>query len=97
MRVIWRKRRWVCPEPLYPVAAAVTEFLTMALVDNPHRVGKELRDDLAGIGSARRGTYRVLYRINEGATRSSSYASSTDPTSTVPLTRLGSTPATAPS
>lgn len=72
MRVIWRKRRWVCPEPLYPVAAAVTEFLTMALVDNPHRVGKELRDDLAGIGSARRGTYRVLYRINEGATRSSS-------------------------
>ena len=51
---------------LYPVAAAVTEFVTMALVDNPHRVGKELRDDLAGIGSARRGTYRVLYRINEG-------------------------------
>lgn len=48
-----------------PVAAAVIEFLTTALVDNPHRVGKRLRDDLAGIWSARRGTYRVLYRINE--------------------------------
>jgi mRNA interferase RelE/StbE len=46
-------------------AAAVIEFLTGALVDNPHRVGKQLRGDLAGIYSARRGTYRVLYRIND--------------------------------
>lgn len=47
------------------VAAAVIEFLTGALVENPHRVGKQLRGDLAGIHSGRRGTYRVLYRINE--------------------------------
>jgi mRNA interferase RelE/StbE len=47
------------------VAAAVVEFLTGVLVENPHRVGKKLRGDLAGIHSARRGTYRVLYRINE--------------------------------
>jgi len=47
------------------VAAAVIEFLTGALVDNPRRVGKPLRGDLMGIHSARRGTYRVLYRINE--------------------------------
>jgi mRNA-degrading endonuclease RelE of RelBE toxin-antitoxin system len=47
------------------VAAAVMEFLTGALIENPHRVGKPLRGDLAGIHSARRGTYRVLYRINE--------------------------------
>ena len=47
------------------VAAAVIEFLTGALVDNPQRVGKPLRGDLAGIYSARRGTYRVLYRIND--------------------------------
>jgi mRNA-degrading endonuclease RelE of RelBE toxin-antitoxin system len=47
------------------VAAAVIEFLTDALVANPQRVGKPLRGDLAGIHSARRGTYRVLYRINE--------------------------------
>lgn len=47
------------------VAAAVIEFLTGALIDNPQRVGKPLRGDLAGIYSARRGTYRVLYRIND--------------------------------
>jgi mRNA interferase RelE/StbE len=47
------------------VAAAVIEFLTGALVNNPRRVGKPLRGDLAGIHSARRGTYRVLYRIND--------------------------------
>lgn len=49
------------------VAAAVIEFLAGALVENPQRVGKPLRGDLAGIHSARRGTYRVLYRINEVA------------------------------
>ena len=47
------------------VAVAVIEFLTTALIENPQRVGKQLRDDLAGIWSARRGTYRVLYRIND--------------------------------
>ena len=48
-----------------PVAAAVIDFITGALVDNPHRVGKELRNDLAGVFGARRGTYRILYRIND--------------------------------
>lgn len=47
------------------VAAAVVEFLTGPLLENPRRVGKALRRDLEGIWSARRGTYRVLYRINE--------------------------------
>ncbi|HEX8080741.1 MAG TPA: type II toxin-antitoxin system RelE/ParE family toxin [Jatrophihabitans sp.] len=46
-------------------AVAVIDFLTTALIENPQRVGKQLRDDLAGIWSARRGTYRVLYRIND--------------------------------
>lgn len=48
-----------------PVAAAVVDFLTTALITNPHRLGKQLRGDLAGLWSARKGTYRVLYRINE--------------------------------
>jgi mRNA-degrading endonuclease RelE of RelBE toxin-antitoxin system len=47
------------------VAAAVIEFLTGALIADPRRAGKPLRGDLAGIHAARRGTYRVLYRINE--------------------------------
>lgn len=50
------------------VAAAVTEFLTGALLDNPHRVGKPLIHELTGYHSARRGAYRVVYRIDE-ATR----------------------------
>ncbi len=47
------------------VAAAVIEFLTNTLTQQPTRVGKPLRDDLAGVWSARRGTYRILYRIRE--------------------------------
>ncbi len=47
------------------VSAAVVEFITTALIDNPQRVGRPLRNELAGIHSARRGTYRVLYRIDE--------------------------------
>lgn len=48
-----------------PVASAVVEFMTGALIVNPQRVGTPLRGDLAGIHAARRGTYRVLYRIND--------------------------------
>ena len=47
------------------VAVAVIDFVTTALLDNPRRVGKPLRDDMAGVWAARRGTYRVLYRIND--------------------------------
>ena len=47
------------------VAAAVIEFLTTTLIRHPTRAGKPLRDDLTGVWSARRGTYRVLYRIRE--------------------------------
>ena len=47
------------------VATAVIDFLTTALIEAPQRVGKPLRDDLAGVWSARRGTYRILYRIND--------------------------------
>jgi mRNA interferase RelE/StbE len=48
-----------------PVAAAVIDFLTTALVTEPRRVGKPLRGELDGIWAARRGTYRVLYRRRE--------------------------------
>lgn len=48
-----------------PVAAAVTEFLTTTLIRDPRRVGKPLRRELAGIWSARRGTYRILYRVRD--------------------------------
>ncbi|CAN5743515.1 type II toxin-antitoxin system RelE/ParE family toxin [soil metagenome] len=47
------------------VAFAVIDFITGALLDNPKRVGAPLRGKLEGVWSARRGTYRVLYRVNE--------------------------------
>ena len=49
------------------VSAAVIEFITGALIEDPQRVGRALRNELVGIHSARRGTYRVLYRIDEDA------------------------------
>ncbi len=49
------------------VAAAVIDFISGSLLENPRRVGRELRNELAGIHSARRGSYRVLYRIDESA------------------------------
>ncbi|HTK64264.1 MAG TPA: type II toxin-antitoxin system RelE/ParE family toxin [Pseudonocardia sp.] len=48
------------------VAAAAVEFITGPLLDNPRRLGKPLRDELAGIRSARLGRdWRVLYEIDE--------------------------------
>ena len=47
------------------VAAAVLEFCEAALAVNPQRVGKPLFGPLAGCHGARRGTYRIVYRIDE--------------------------------
>ena len=48
------------------VAATAVEFITGPLVVAPYRVGKPLRNALAGLHSARLGTqWRVLYRIDE--------------------------------
>lgn len=47
------------------VATAVVEFLYGSLATNPHRVGKALKLRLEGLHSARRGDYRVIYRIDE--------------------------------
>lgn len=58
-------RRAITDQLPEAVATAVISFMTTALIADPHRVGKPLRGDLAGIWSARRGTYRVLYRISE--------------------------------
>ena len=47
------------------VAMAVHEFIVGPLLSNPHRVGKRLHARLADRHSARRGTYRVIYRIDD--------------------------------
>lgn len=47
------------------VAAAAYEFITGPLLDNPRRAGKPLDPPMAPAWSARRGTYRILYRIDD--------------------------------
>jgi mRNA interferase RelE/StbE len=47
------------------VAAAAFKFITGPLRENPRRVGKPLREPLAPLYVARRGDYRILYRIVE--------------------------------
>jgi mRNA-degrading endonuclease RelE of RelBE toxin-antitoxin system len=47
------------------VAAAVVEFILGPLAENPQRVGKMLSGELTGRHSARRGQYRVVYRIDD--------------------------------
>lgn len=46
------------------VASAVVEFVYGSLATNPRRVGKPLRLHLDGLHSARRGDYRIIYRIH---------------------------------
>jgi mRNA interferase RelE/StbE len=47
------------------VAFAAYEFIIGRLLTNPHRVGKRLEPPLNDRYSARRGTYRVIYRIDD--------------------------------
>lgn len=48
------------------VAAAVLETLN-AIASNPRRLGKPLRFELEGCLSARRGPYRIIYRVDDTA------------------------------
>jgi mRNA interferase RelE/StbE len=47
------------------VAAAAYEFITGPLLQEPYRVGKRLLPPMNDRFSARRGTYRVIYRIDD--------------------------------
>jgi mRNA interferase RelE/StbE len=47
------------------VATAAVEFIYGSLAASPHRVGKPLKLGLTGLHSARRGDYRVIYRIDD--------------------------------
>ena len=58
-------RRAIAQQLPEDVAAAVLEFCDAALAVNPQPVGKPLFGPLAGCHRARRGTYRIIYRIDE--------------------------------
>ena len=45
-------------------AAAIVEFVTGVLADNPYRLSKPLTSELLGLRTARRGDYRVLFTLD---------------------------------
>jgi mRNA interferase RelE/StbE len=47
------------------VAAAAYEFITGPLLMDPYRIGKRLLPPMDDRFSARRGTYRIIYRIDD--------------------------------
>ena len=49
------------------VAAAAHEVITGPLLTDPHRIGKRLLPPMDDRFSVRRGTYRVIYRIDDKA------------------------------
>jgi mRNA interferase RelE/StbE len=49
----------------HKIAAAIVEFITTTLPNDPHRLSKPLRFELAGWQVARRGDYRVTFRLLE--------------------------------
>lgn len=58
-------RRQLAQHLAEAVAFAAHEFVVGALLDNPQRLGKRLHAPLDDRYSARRGTYRVIYRVDE--------------------------------
>ncbi|MBB1483134.1 type II toxin-antitoxin system RelE/ParE family toxin [Tessaracoccus sp. MC1865] len=50
------------------VAAAAMEFIYAPVAANPRRVGKALRREMEGLHSARRGDFRIIYRISDVVT-----------------------------
>ena len=49
------------------IVPAIVEFVYGDLAESPQRVGKPLIRELLGTFSARRGPYRVLYRVGADA------------------------------
>lgn len=49
------------------IAPAIVEFATTTLPRNPEQLSKPLRGELEGLRSARRGDYRVLFRLHSDA------------------------------
>ncbi|MCA1783843.1 MAG: type II toxin-antitoxin system RelE/ParE family toxin [Dermatophilaceae bacterium] len=64
LQIVPTARRHLTEDLPEAVATAAFEFITGPLL-HPHRVGKQLRPPLADRHRARRGTYRILYRIDD--------------------------------
>ena len=60
-----RARRNLSEDLPVEVAIAATKTIHHAIAVNPSRAGKPLDERFDGYYSARRGTYRIIYRIDE--------------------------------
>lgn len=67
LQIVSSARRHLTEDLPEAVAAAAFEFITGPWLENPTRVGRRLRPPLADRHTARRGTYRILYRIDDQA------------------------------
>ncbi len=47
------------------IRSACLDFIFSALADDPHRLGRALGGQLAGLRSARRGTYRIIDDVDD--------------------------------
>lgn len=60
-----RARRNLHEDLPLEVAVAATETIRNTIAVNPYRAGKPLDEPFDGYHSARRGTYLIIYRIDE--------------------------------
>jgi mRNA interferase RelE/StbE len=60
-------RRALSQSPPEAIAVAAYEFITGPLLLDPHWIGKRLLPPMDDRSSARRGTYKVIYRIDDKA------------------------------
>ena len=51
------------------IGAACMTFIFGPLAERPYRLGGELRGQFVGLRSARRGSYRIIYRNDDEASR----------------------------
>ena len=51
------------------IGTACVEFIFGPLASNPDRLGGPLTGQLTGLRSARRGSYRIIYRVDDEAQR----------------------------
>jgi mRNA interferase RelE/StbE len=64
LRVAPTVRRTLAERFPESVAFAAFQFITGPLLDDPHRAGRRLLPPLEDRHNARRGTYRIIYRID---------------------------------
>lgn len=49
------------------VQPALLDMIAGPIAENPHRVGRALALELAGLHAARRHDYRIIYEIDDGS------------------------------